>query len=121
MTRPNLVPHQPNPNGTPDNRDVVEVQRQVSRLFADIYRVVPWLNGKLLTGEADASGRVSIGITLQAGVPKRLAHGLGRPYRGGFVMRDFGASPSSVREIASDHLSVTLESAADCKIYFWAW
>ena len=119
MIRSLFPRHQPNP--APTGFDVLEVQRAAARLFDAIVDRVQLLNGRLIAGEVDTSGRASIGIALQAGVAKRIAHGLGRPYRGGFVVRDFGANASAVREVDSDHISVTLVSATDCKIFFWVW
>lgn len=119
MSRPNLGRHQP--NVSPTGFDVLEAQRAAGRLLDGVYGRVPFLDGRLLTGEVDATGRISFGIAFQAGVAKRITHGLGRPYRGGFVTRDFGTAASSIREVDSDHLSVTLVSATDCKIFFWVW
>lgn len=108
-------------DGPPEGRDLLEIQRQTQSVVDQIYARAPWLSGQLLSSELDASGHKLDGIVLSAGVAKSIAHKLGKKYRGGWVVRDFGTNASNIRETASDDKSVTLSSSVSCKIYFWAW
>ncbi|HEU5276835.1 MAG TPA: hypothetical protein VFU97_24475 [Xanthobacteraceae bacterium] len=120
MSRPTLTRHQPGPQ--PSGFDVLEAQRASGQLTNEMYRRVPWLDGQLLDVETNATtGRLTVGISFQAGVPKRIGHRLDHPYRGFWVVRDFGSAAQALRETASDDRTVTLVSATDCKVFLWVW
>jgi len=69
-----------NPRVAPGDRERSTLERGIERLQGFL-RLVPFLNGNLVTG-----------IVFAAGVAKTIDHGLGRPVRGYIVVRNYGTN-----------------------------
>lgn len=97
---------------TPDSRPLADVQRALIALVTELNNV------------AILDGRLVEGVTLAAGVPKDVVHGLGRQLRGWIPVRLFYPGVAAVVAEGAgnpnDALYVRLLCAQNAALTLWA-
>lgn len=99
----------------------IDAKGEDARALIDLWSRVAELY-ELLNGVAIVHGRLVGPVTLAAGVPLAVSHGLGRPFQGWFPVRlSYPGATAVVQEASSTLPSSTLriQCAVACTLSLW--